>query len=149
MLQIIAQVRLKKCLWFTPETPRINSSPERTRTSNLAVNSRPLCRLSYQGLQAVLYEHAQGVSSKTARALKNLSCYSHFKKRIAGAIEQSGVAKWTRDGIRKTTVPIGYAVWQSHFPKSEIASPKARNDIFNTLTAIAARVSLWVELLSA
>ena len=32
-----------------PET--LFSSPERTRTSNLAVNSRPLCRLSYQGMQ--------------------------------------------------------------------------------------------------
>ncbi len=49
MADIIAQPVRKKGLWHARDA--LFSSPERTRTSNLAVNSRPLCQLSYQGKQ--------------------------------------------------------------------------------------------------
>ncbi len=72
MADIIAQPVRKKGLWHARDT--LFSSPERTRTSNLAVNSRPLCQLSYQGKQThIIWKTADGVKQNRAT-----SVHHHF-----------------------------------------------------------------------
>ncbi|MFZ3150518.1 MAG: hypothetical protein WA116_02415 [Anaerolineaceae bacterium] len=63
--------------------------------------------------------------------MKNLSCPSYFKESISGGTQNgAGYTRWTKDPAGKNTVPIRYKEKRSHFPKPEIASPKARNDVF-------------------
>ena len=78
MADIIAQPFEKKDLWFPKG---FFSSPERTRTSNLAVNSRPLCQLSYQGRQVLIIGKSWlSVKHSNSDFVENRVRIRHYKR---------------------------------------------------------------------